>query len=248
MSFSNNVCSLWIGNLLTDLEKLCINSFLHHGYKFNLYSYENILNIPTGTNLIDANKIIDKSNVFSYKTEIGKGSFSAFSNLFRYKVLYELGGVWTDMDVVCLSRFDDIKEIAIASEKKFDGSQKPTSCFLKFPAKSDFLEFCINECVGKNLEILKWGEIGPDLVEKSVKRFSLDNFVLDHSFACPIQHWNSQLFFEDFDFVFPKKTCLLHLWNEIWRRRGYQKNFKYKKNCLYEILKDKYLRKKIIML
>jgi hypothetical protein len=43
--------------------------------------------------------------VFFYgdRAGIGRGSVSAFSNLFRYYLLHQMGGWWVDADVVCLS-------------------------------------------------------------------------------------------------------------------------------------------------
>ena len=34
--------SLWIGDDLTNLEKLCVQSFIDHGHEFHLYTYADI--------------------------------------------------------------------------------------------------------------------------------------------------------------------------------------------------------------
>jgi Glycosyltransferase sugar-binding region containing DXD motif len=43
-------------------------------------------------------------HVMSYQNQldIGRGSFALHSNLFRYALLFEMGGWWTDLDVVLL--------------------------------------------------------------------------------------------------------------------------------------------------
>jgi len=70
------------------------------------------VSFPENVILKDANKIIPESQVFRKKLAdpklgVGKGSFgSPFSDLFRYKLLYEHGGWWVDMDVTCLKPFD----------------------------------------------------------------------------------------------------------------------------------------------
>ncbi len=34
--------SLWIGNPLSKLERLCIQSFIDHGHEFHLYTYATV--------------------------------------------------------------------------------------------------------------------------------------------------------------------------------------------------------------
>ena len=40
----------------------------------------------------------------------------------------------------------------------------------------------------------------------------------------------------------PPETCAIHLWNEQWRRSGQDKDARYDATCLYERLKQCYLR------
>ena len=40
------VQSLWIGNALSELEILSINSFLKNSHDFHLYVYDDIKNVP----------------------------------------------------------------------------------------------------------------------------------------------------------------------------------------------------------
>ena len=75
--------TLWIGKELSELESLCILSYIKNGYDFHLYAYNEISNVPEGCIIMDANSILDESEVFCYNVGHGKGSFSAFSNIFR---------------------------------------------------------------------------------------------------------------------------------------------------------------------
>lgn len=93
---------LWIGPELSRLEKLCINSFLKNGHEFHLYTYQDVIGIPEKCKIKDANDIIPKDEIFYYSDT--KGNPSAFSNMFRYKLLYDLGGYWSDMDMICLKK------------------------------------------------------------------------------------------------------------------------------------------------
>ena len=102
--------SLWIGTKLGSSELLTLHSFLEHDHEIHLWTYNEIKNVPKGITIRDANLIIPESNVFKYsesgKIDWGKGSYAGFSDVFRYKLLYEYGGWWIDMDVTCLKKFD----------------------------------------------------------------------------------------------------------------------------------------------
>jgi glycosyltransferase involved in cell wall biosynthesis len=104
---------MWAGTELTKLELLTIASFLRHGHEFHLWAYDNIETpLPEGTVLRDATRVLPRDMLFRKRkidpeTGIGEGSLSGVSSdLFRYRVLHDHGGVWVDMDVTCLRPFD----------------------------------------------------------------------------------------------------------------------------------------------
>ena len=132
------VKSLWLGSALTNLERMCINSFIKNGHEFHLYTYNNILGVPLGAVIKDANEIIDAKEIFCYRDPQHNGSFSAFSNWFRYKMLYELGGYWVDMDMTCLKPFD-FEEEHLKQVKKTVLKTHPDKSGLD---KEIFLFFC----------------------------------------------------------------------------------------------------------
>ena len=83
------VNSLWIGKKLSPINIISINSFLQNGFKYNLYVYDKVENIPNGVTILDANEIIDESEIFYYRKGFSKGSPSGFACFFRYILLYE---------------------------------------------------------------------------------------------------------------------------------------------------------------
>src|SRR5262245_44337282 len=123
MSSPSPVQMLWIGERLSTLERLCMASFLAHGHEVHLYAYGAIEAVPPGTQLRDGREILPAANVFTYANGFGKGSPSAFANEFRYKLLLERGGVWSDTDVVCLKPFDFLENLtcAVSSERRRPG-------------------------------------------------------------------------------------------------------------------------------
>jgi tetratricopeptide (TPR) repeat protein len=112
MDNDNIVRTLWHGTTLTIYEELSIRSFLKCGHRVEVYSYGDVT-VPQGVQVCDANAILPRSKVFSYPGGIAKGSFAAFSNLFRFKMLCDKGGIWADSDVLCLRPLHDLPAAAV---------------------------------------------------------------------------------------------------------------------------------------
>ena len=107
------------------MEILSMKSFLHNNHNYHLYTYGDIGNIPEGVLVKDANKILPEKDIFRYQN----GSVSAFSNVFRYKMLFEKGGYWVDTDLVCLKPFDFKEDFSI-SNKTFAACSPPITAKL----------------------------------------------------------------------------------------------------------------------
>lgn len=112
MKTKNVVHGLWIGTKLSRLERLTMHSFVRHGHPFNLWVYDELEDEPPpGVALRDAAAILPRNRIF-LKAErdpgagVGRRSYGPFSDLFRYKLLHDEGGIWVDMDVTCLKPFD----------------------------------------------------------------------------------------------------------------------------------------------
>lgn len=257
---SNIVQSLWIGENLSIMEILSINSFLKNNYEYHLYTYGDIQNIPTGVIIKDANDILDKSEVYTYKNK----SYSAISNHFRFALLYEKGGMWCDTDVICTKSYNEAKEeldqkyIIISESNKKYNEEKIGCSILKFPKNDPILLDAIEECESKKQSILDgtftWG-LGPTTTKYLVEKYKLQQYVKPWSFAnsCSCHHVmtiidpnyksssNSENgYYNDINKL-PKKNCFIHLFNEFWRKNDIDKNKKYNINSLYEQLKIKYL-------
>ena len=46
------------------------------------------------------------------------GSYAAFADLFRWKLMYDAGGYYVDTDVLCLQRFDFKEDVVVGWENK----------------------------------------------------------------------------------------------------------------------------------
>ena len=139
------VNGLWIGKRLSEIELLTINSFVHHGHEFILWTYDALENAPENVTVKDANDIIPRDEVFKYpedsKLKWGKGSYAGFSDIFRYKLLYENGGWWVDMDLTCLKPFDFEEDYFFRSHWKY----KVVGNAMKCPKSSPLMLKCYNQ-------------------------------------------------------------------------------------------------------
>jgi hypothetical protein len=94
------VQGLWIGDRLSRFEYNSIKSYLKQGYHYTLYTYWPVANVPRDVWVRDAREIIPESEIFTFG-----GAITPFSDLFRYKLLYDQGGIWTDCDIICTRPF-----------------------------------------------------------------------------------------------------------------------------------------------
>ena len=235
---SNKVIQgLWIGSELSVMEQLSISSFLLNGHDYHLYVYDDLKYIPAGTIVMDANEILPSSRVFQYKH---RPSYAGFANFFRYKLLLERGGWWADSDTICLKPFDFPGDYVFSTEINHKGREVVNNGATKAPRGSEMMAYAWDVCQRKNPARLVWGETGPRLMSKAVKRFRLDKYKMSHQVFCPIDYeeWHKVLQ-PGFGLSF-EGTYAIHLWNEMWRIAGQDKNARYHESCIYEKLKRTY--------
>lgn len=236
---NKTIQGLWIGPELSVMEELSISSFLLSGHDYHLYVYEDVKNVPAGALLIDANEILPSSRIFQYKTS---PSYAAFANFFRYKLLLERGGWWADTDTICLRSFDFSDEYVFSSEINYKGREVAASCVIKVAAGSNIMAYAWEVCQTKNPARLVWGETGPWLMAKAVRKFSLQRYQKRHHVFCPVDYEEWRKVLEPgSEISLDCGTHAVHLWNEMWRAAGQDKNAQYHQNCIYEQLKRTYL-------
>ena len=237
---SKIVNSLWIGKELSPLQLISINSFLAKGFKYDIYLYDDVINMPSEVNILDGNNIINESEIFCYKEGFNEGSPSAFSNLFRYELLFQQGGLWVDTDMVLLKDFDLSNRFVFVSELDHDGNQRIATglMYTKHSNEVIFKEL-IDEINSRDRNTLKHGDIGPNLFDYKVRELDLMNYVLEpNKFGYP--NWDETYKFVDGDEI-SEESIGIHLWNSRWKTDGLDPYKEYDKNCIYEKLKRKFL-------
>jgi mannosyltransferase OCH1-like enzyme len=213
--------TLWIGEALSPMERLCLTSFLQHGHDVHLYVYEEVRNIPAGVTVRDAAEILPASRIFRYREH---NSVAGFANFFRYKLLHERGGWWVDTDIICLRPFTFEDEYVFGAEISYK-QRIVNNCVIRASAGSAIMERAWHTCDARDPTTLKWGETGPKLLTQLVEELGLDRYVQGPEVFCPIpwSEWR-KLAYPDTKLKFPRTTRAVHLWNEMWRRNGVDKN------------------------
>jgi hypothetical protein len=235
--------ALWIGPRLSTLGRLTIESFLALGYEFHLYGYQSIANTPPGTRLCDAREIYAQSEVFVYRRGAGKGSPSAFSNMFRYRLLELRGGWWSDLDVVCLRRLEFEAEHVFGSERTSAGGEGISNALMRVPAGSPLMRYCREVAEQADRRTIRWGQVGPQLVTRAVAEvgptLGEQLQLLPPDTFSPIDYWEIERLINDQQL--PSQAHAIHLFNEMWRRKGIDPDRRYNSDCIYEQLIRRYL-------
>jgi hypothetical protein len=232
------VQSLWIGDRLSTMEQLCIRSFLDHGHPFHLYCYQEIAGVPEGTVVRDGTEVLPAEEIFVYRRGSGKGSPSAFSNFFRYKLLLERGGWWADLDAVCMQPLVFEDEHIFGYEREKDGSTHLACGLMRMPVRSPVAAYCWKECQKVDRTRIRWGQIGPHLTARAVQNTQVPALLLPPEAFYPIDHFH----FDELvrHHVVPESSYSIHLWNSCWRRKGLDPDSQYDSRSIYEQLKARH--------
>jgi len=231
--------SLWIGERLSKLELLSLQSFLANGHACHLYVYSDVGDVPSGVILKDAASIIPREFVF--KTG---GSLSIFSDWFRHELLFACGGYWVDLDIVCLRplRFEDPIVVGKEDCSKISGALmrfpkgheitraladvgKEPNRSMPYDTPADTRRKLIRKYVlGNRRNRVEWGESGgPVAMTKMFKHQRLLKLAKPYYYFHPIHFsfwrcaWDDT--FRDGLGPFQASYCI-HLWNEKIRRGG----------------------------
>ncbi|MCB9204936.1 MAG: hypothetical protein H6603_08170 [Flavobacteriales bacterium] len=216
------VNGLWIGPRLSLLERLTIKSFVDNGHEFRLWCYGKLEeDVPNGSFLMNANDILDESRVFRYRNRNqfghGKGSVSGFSDIFRYKLLHDLGGWWVDMDVTCLKPLDFSAPYYFRAHHELP----LVGNVMKAPKGCTLMQHCFEQAsAGVTENNTDWHKPITILAE-NVETLKLKEHVQsEHSTT---DQWDVLRRYLYTNEPLPESWFYVHWMNEEWRTRGLDK-------------------------
>lgn len=227
--------SLWIGKELSALELLTMQSFIRYDYHFRLWVYEPLDTVlPAQVEVCNAREILSDSYIFSYCNENkyghGKGSVAGFSDIFRYKLLYEKGGWWVDMDVTCLRKFNFPDTYYFRRHDHWPA----VGSIMRCPARSELMLSCYKESV-KTIDKNNTDWDQPiRILNKFIIKLHLEKYIHEG-------HSNQDRWEETSAYIFtsrevPAKWYFIHWQNEEWRYRNLSKLSFYQKSFLAKTL------------
>lgn len=218
-----NVHGLWIGVELSLMEMLTIKSFIEKGYVFHIWTYDHLINdLPEGCIICDANEIIPVEKVFKYKYSsqfgTGKGSYAGFSDIFRYKLLYEKGGWWVDMDVTCLKPFDVEAPYFFRAHHVLP----LVGNIMKVPKGSELMLRCYEEASKEVDETNRDWHKPIEILIRNVHNLGLDQYIVNN--VTNSDEWHVIEKFVLNIHSFQDSWYFVHWCNEMWRTQGISKN------------------------
>lgn len=189
------VQSLWVGDKLSQMEQYSIKSFLNTGHEYHLYTYNKIKGIPKGVKIKSGNKIMPKKDIFKMQD-----TFLPFSDIFRYKLLYEKGNYWVDLDMICLKKLDFKEPFIFSSERTIQkGAYKmvvkfvPNIGVLKAPPKSEFYRELFEKCMeyhkkSKSKEKITYMR----LLREMIDEYKYKKYVKPPKYFCNLDWWDAK--------------------------------------------------------
>jgi len=228
----------WYGEL-TKLEKASIKSFVRHGFKVKLWSYNNLQ--VDGAESCDANLVIPENKMFDVipyyinGKMLNKSRATSFSDLFRYYLINKYGSWWFDADAICLkhvTEFEALKQKEIVVGHLEKGYSQVNNAVMYLPKDlsdtllSHFESFMSEE--NKNKSDKAWGLYGPDYVTNFINNKGLAHNILPYTAFYAIS-WKEFDLFTNPNLINQgrdrlKDSYVAHIWNTEFELRGLDKN------------------------
>lgn len=241
MNDTNRIINgFWKGKPLSPIEVLSIKSYLQNGHEFHLYTYDSLKNVPEGTIIKDAGEIIPYHEMLDIVHNIKKHAYAIFADIFRYQLLYQVGGWWSDVDAICIKHFDIDQDYVFIDEKIKYRDDRICNGIIKAPPGAQIMAACYQKAIElvADIDNLAWYALGPVLLDKMVKEFSLQAYTLPSSQFTPIGNYEVDKWLRPYE-IGPEAFSI-HIYNDVWSTRHISKHGIYSRHSLLAQLKHKY--------
>jgi len=208
------------------MEQMCMHSHLRAGHEFHLYTYDPPTNVPAGVQLHDAADVLSPERIF----RSSNGAVGDFANYFKYHVLRDQGGCWTEMDELCVRPWGDLGQF-VSSEHVAGGGNVIDQAAINIEAGHPLMVSLVEQCDARLRDggALTWGTFGVNQFAEAVRKLGLH--VMPPGAFCPLPWWDAKLLiqsgFEDWGSAWKaalEQSHGIQLWNEAWRREGWDKD------------------------
>jgi hypothetical protein len=230
---------LWVEGRLGPTERACLRSIVGQGHPVTLWHYGPLDGVPEGVTLRDGAEVIPRERLFRH---VPTGSYSLFSNLFRYELLRQGYGLWLDCDCYLL------KPIEVSGGHVFGWGEADVVAagVLLLPPDSPVLTELIGYFDAQTIppwlpprwrlryawqrfrqgryriETMPWGNLGPHALTVQIGKFGLSGKVQPQPVFYPWTWREASWVFDSDkrleDWIKPE-TLAVHLYNEVIRSR-----------------------------
>ena len=169
------VKSFWIEGSLNLNNLLTIRSFQEHGYKFRIWSYDK--NITSECEVVDANEIMDKSELFYYNHLHHNMRLGGAGDKFRARCMDAVGGWHVDMDVSCIQHlgYEDVEYVL-----RPHSSTGVVPNIIKTPANCALTKYYIEQTNKLDSENKDW-EGSFSFLMNSVRENNLEKYIVNEN-------------------------------------------------------------------
>jgi len=216
--------SFWFGKPMNWICDLSMKSYIRQGHKFELYTYEDFP-VPKGVVIMDANEIIPESASFQMLNSVDgiRGKYSTFANIFRYKLLFDKGGIWSDLDSVCIKPliFENDIEVMFATEGSKSGIEINNCNIFVADSGNPLFAKLYTSSISRDSNSLEHLSFNKNFIIETMEEMGIDwmTFASPKEMFCPIPWYKiHQIFSPINEFNFRrmmKNTYAIHLYNNI---------------------------------
>lgn len=228
---------LWVEGRLGPIERACMRSVLAQGHRLVLWHYFPLEGVPEGVELRDGHEVVPRERLFRHEPS---GSWSLFSNLFRYRLLQQGLGLWLDCDAYLVRPLEPIGGYLMG----YDSNALVAAGVLAMPPESPMLGELASMFDGRTIppwlplrwrlryaaqralrgryriETMPWGNLGPNAVTAMVQRHGLADKVLPPEVLYPWPWQEAAVILRPEAEVLARitpETRALHFYNEMIR-------------------------------
>jgi hypothetical protein len=203
----------------------CLASLAALDIDLQVFTYDPDLELPPGVERSDARRIVSDQSLVSRFFFGGKPVISKFSNLFRYRLIAEIGRCWVDTDMLGLrAPIVAPDAVVLGRQEDLDHPHAFNTAVLRLP-DGPVLRALIDGAEQSIDKDEPWGTTGPALFTRLVKAHALE------AAAAPVRAFYPVAWDRFYMPLLPAyretveeltaDATFLHLWNAVLARSGY---------------------------
>lgn len=236
------IVSFWQGPM-SWLEALSVASFIRHGHRVEVYSYEPVESLPAGAIARDAAEVLGRDKLIFYK---GTGTPGVFSDHFRLTALAQKRGLYADLDMYCVRPIEGPPDYLMAYERPGSSNGAVLHIPSDAPLLGDLLsiftvtdrpllepflpvfrrlEVATRRLMGEKVgpEHMQYGATGPMALTYYMRRHGLEHLVRPSTVFYPIAYEGIPALMRagsSVDEAITEDTLAVHIWRSQLTRRG----------------------------